>query len=89
MRKQLPIQIDLVAGTLAFIGAIDRELLPSPVKSPLALASHCHTLNRERVTHPRPRRQDRRIRKNPHLIETGYRSPQLTLWTLGPDEWLL
>jgi putative transposase len=27
--------------------------------------------------------------KNPHLIETGYRSPQLTLWTLGPDEWLL
>ena len=27
--------------------------------------------------------------KNPRLIETGYRSPQLTLWTLGPDEWLL
>src|SRR6266566_5286698 len=26
---------------------------------------------------------------NPHVIETGYRSPQLTLWTLGPDEWLL
>ena len=24
--------------------------------------------------------------KNPRLIETGYRSPQLTLWTLGPDE---
>jgi hypothetical protein len=23
------------------------------------------------------------------VIETGYRSPQLTLWTLGPDEWLL
>lgn len=23
------------------------------------------------------------------LVETGYRSPQLTLWTLGPDEWLL
>ena len=22
-------------------------------------------------------------------IETGYRPPQLTLWTLGPDEWLL
>jgi hypothetical protein len=27
--------------------------------------------------------------KNPRLIATGYRSPQLTLWTLGPDEWLL
>ncbi len=27
--------------------------------------------------------------KNPRLIETGYRSPQLKLWTLGPDEWLL
>lgn len=27
--------------------------------------------------------------KNPRLIETGYQSPQLTLWTLGPDEWLL
>ncbi len=27
--------------------------------------------------------------KNPRLIETGYRSPQLTLWTLEPDEWLL
>src|SRR6266581_1067222 len=27
--------------------------------------------------------------KNPRVIETGYRSPQLTLWTLGPDEWLL
>jgi hypothetical protein len=27
--------------------------------------------------------------KNLRLIETGYRSPQLTLWTLGPDEWLL
>lgn len=23
------------------------------------------------------------------LIQTSYRSPQLTLWTLGPDEWLL
>jgi hypothetical protein len=23
------------------------------------------------------------------LVETSYRSPQLTLWTLGPDEWLL
>jgi hypothetical protein len=27
--------------------------------------------------------------KNPRLIETGYRSPRLTLWTLSPDEWLL
>jgi hypothetical protein len=27
--------------------------------------------------------------KNPRVIETGYRSPQLTLWTLGPEEWLL
>jgi len=27
--------------------------------------------------------------KNPCVIETGYRSLQLTLWTLGPDEWLL
>ncbi len=27
--------------------------------------------------------------KNPRVIETGYRSPQLTLSTLGPDEWLL
>ncbi|HEX4204389.1 MAG TPA: hypothetical protein VHZ51_09370 [Ktedonobacteraceae bacterium] len=26
---------------------------------------------------------------NPRVIETGYRSPQFTLWTLGPDEWLL
>lgn len=25
---------------------------------------------------------------NPRVIETSYRSPQLTLWTLGPDEWL-
>ncbi|OLC62525.1 MAG: hypothetical protein AUH89_01195 [Ktedonobacter sp. 13_1_40CM_4_52_4] len=23
------------------------------------------------------------------MIETSYRSPQLSLWTLGPDEWLL
>jgi hypothetical protein len=23
---------------------------------------------------------------NPRVIETSYRSPQLTLWTLGPDE---
>jgi putative transposase len=27
--------------------------------------------------------------KNPRLIETGYQSPQLKLWILGPDEWLL
>ncbi|MBO0797064.1 MAG: hypothetical protein J2P36_39800, partial [Ktedonobacteraceae bacterium] len=27
--------------------------------------------------------------KNPRLIETGHQSPQLRLWTLGPDEWLL
>ena len=27
--------------------------------------------------------------KKPRLIETGYQSPQLKLWTLGPDEWLL
>lgn len=27
--------------------------------------------------------------KNPRVIGTGYRSPQLTLWTLSPDEWLL
>ncbi len=27
--------------------------------------------------------------KNPHLIETGYQSPQLKLLTFGPDEWLL
>ncbi|MFL5660589.1 MAG: hypothetical protein ACJ8BW_04485 [Ktedonobacteraceae bacterium] len=27
--------------------------------------------------------------KNPRVVETAYRSPQLTLWTLGPDEWLL
>ena len=27
--------------------------------------------------------------KNPRVIETHYRCPQLTLWTLGPDEWLL
>ncbi len=26
---------------------------------------------------------------NPRVIETSYRSPQLSLWTLGPDEWLL
>ena len=26
---------------------------------------------------------------NPRVIEAGYRSPQFTLWTLGPDEWLL
>jgi transposase len=26
---------------------------------------------------------------NARVIETGYCSPQLTLWTLGPDEWLL
>jgi hypothetical protein len=26
---------------------------------------------------------------NPRVIEISYRSPQLTLWTLGPDEWLL
>ena len=26
---------------------------------------------------------------HPRVIETSYRSPQLTLWTLGPDEWLL
>lgn len=27
--------------------------------------------------------------KNPRLVETGYQSPQLKLWKLGPDEWLL
>ena len=27
--------------------------------------------------------------KNPRFIETGYQSPQLKLWTLGPDERLL
>lgn len=27
--------------------------------------------------------------KHPRVIETGYRSLQLTLWTLGPNEWLL
>jgi hypothetical protein len=26
---------------------------------------------------------------NPRVIETRYRSPQLTLWSLDPDEWLL
>jgi putative transposase len=35
--------------------------------------------------------ENKRIKevKNPRLVETGYRSPQLTLWTLRPDEWLL
>lgn len=27
--------------------------------------------------------------KHPRLIETGYQSPQLKLWALDPDEWLL
>ncbi len=27
--------------------------------------------------------------KNPRVIETGYRSPQLTLWMLSPDARLL
>lgn len=27
--------------------------------------------------------------KSPCLIKTGYQSPQLKLWTLRPDEWLL
>jgi putative transposase len=26
---------------------------------------------------------------HPRLVETPFRSPQLTLWTLGPDDWLL
>lgn len=26
---------------------------------------------------------------HPHLVETPFRSPQLTLWTLSPDDWLL
>src|SRR5260370_32057030 len=26
---------------------------------------------------------------NPHLVETPFRSPQLTLWTLSPDDWAL
>ena len=25
----------------------------------------------------------------PRLVETPFRSPQLTLWTLGPDDWVL
>jgi len=27
--------------------------------------------------------------RNPPVIETSYRSPQLMLWILGSDEWLL
>jgi putative transposase len=26
---------------------------------------------------------------NPRLVQTPFRSPQLTLWTLGPNDWLL
>jgi hypothetical protein len=26
---------------------------------------------------------------NPRLVETPFRSPQLTLWTINADEWLL
>jgi putative transposase len=26
---------------------------------------------------------------NPRLVKTPFRSPQLTLWTLGPDDWVL
>jgi putative transposase len=26
---------------------------------------------------------------HPRLVQTPFRSPQLTLWTLGPDDWLL
>ena len=32
-------------------------------------------------------RQVRQV-SNPHLIQTPFRSPQLTLWTLGPDDWV-
>lgn len=26
---------------------------------------------------------------NPRLVETPFRSPQLTLWNLDPDDWVL
>jgi hypothetical protein len=26
---------------------------------------------------------------NPRLVQTPFRSPQLTLWTLSPDDWVL
>jgi hypothetical protein len=34
------------------------------------------------------RKQVRTV-SNPRLVETPFRSPQLTLWNLGPDDWLL
>jgi hypothetical protein len=37
----------------------------------------------------RPRGSFLDAEANPRVIETRYRSPQLTLWSLGPDEWLL
>jgi len=34
-------------------------------------------------------RKHLRAVSNPRLVETPFRSPQLTLWTLSPDEWVL
>src|SRR6266516_5231616 len=53
--------------------------------------SNCQKINSLIPTFTMEWEDNKRIKevKNPRLIETGYRSPQLTLWTLGPDEWLL
>ncbi len=46
------------------------------------------TLSKYRVELEEDRKRLKQVSK-PHLAKTPFRSPQLTLWTLGPDEWRL
>ena len=46
------------------------------------------TLTKYRVELDEDRKQIKQV-SSPHLATTPFRSPQLTLWTLGPDEWRL
>ena len=46
------------------------------------------TLSKYHVELEEDRKQIKQVSK-PHLVVTPFRSPQLTLWTLGQDEWRL
>lgn len=71
----------------------ERGLAHQPVnvwvyEGTLKLEHQAITLSKYRVELHEDRRQNKAV-SNPRVAETVFRSPQLVLFDLGPDEWLL
>jgi hypothetical protein len=73
------------------------SVLTEPAKAPvtvwvydgsLKVEHQAVTVSQYQVSLQKDHKRLREV-SNPRLVETPFRSPQLTLWTINADEWLL